>query len=304
MKKIQLLMLLMLPCFLLFGQNVINVKTIGQNSGNFAGLTSNFCTFGRGGSAIGDLDKDGVTDYAIHAFDNNKLEGNFFILFMNKDGSVKNYVLHGPNQGGFNRNNFGNMNLFAIGISFLGYLNNDGNIELAISNASGGINNSGELYIMSFDNAGNLKNWSVIDNSKLPLSSSFYFGYVTALGDLNNDGVKEIAAASSGPALEGSIFILFLNAGNFNGNVQLGFGNSISSIGDLNNDNISDLAVSSLEGTNNNYKGVIWILFLDTSGTVFSYRKIAENIGGYNFPISVTESFGSVFFGLGELVGV
>ncbi len=141
---------------------------------------------------------------------------------------------------------------------------------------------------------------------------------VELIGDLNGDGIREIAVGSQGDddggTNKGAVYILFTNGegligsvqkisatqGNFFGNIQSNdyFGASIADIGDFNNDGISDIAVSSLDYGS----GAIWLLYLDTNGTVKSHSLITPGQGGFNPPIN-GDRFGLEIENLGDFDG-
>jgi len=115
-----------------------------------------------------------------------------------------------------------------------------------------------------------------------------------SLGDLNNDGVNDIIVGAnrddSGGVDKGAVYILFLNDdgsvlfeqkisstdGGFTGVLESGdvFGTAVACIGDLNNDGVNDIAVGAeYDGDGGYWSGAVWILFLNTDGTVQSYNK-------------------------------
>ena len=98
------------------------------------------------------------------------------------------------------------------------------------------------------------------------LSNSDKFGVsVTSIGDLNNDGVTDLAVGAhqddNGGDNQGAVHIMFMNSdGSVDSTVEINdsttngptlssrdqFGVSVTSIGDLNNDGVTDLAVGCL----------------------------------------------------------
>lgn len=136
-----------------------------------------------------------------------------------------------------------------------------------------------------------------------PLFNETQFGRsATSLGDLDGDGVGDVAVGSSkdndagtgsfaGNHL-GAVYILFLNRdgtvkaeqkisdteGNFRGFLKIGdnFGTSLSNLGDLDGDNITDIAVGAIgddNGPDFRNRGAVWILFLNKNGTVKHSRR-------------------------------
>ncbi len=82
------------------------------------------------------------------------------------------------------------------------------------------------------------------------------------------------------------------------------FGNSKASLGDLDGDGIGDMAVGAPnddDGSSN--RGAVWILFLNTDGTVKSYQKINNTEGGFNGPLGGGDKFGFSLASLGNLEG-
>jgi hypothetical protein len=86
------------------------------------------------------------------------------------------------------------------------------------------------------------------------------------------------------------------------------FGNSLANIGDLDGDGVTDMAVGAPTddsgGIIGNYanRGAVYVLFMNTDGSVRDHRRIAHNIGGG--PSLVDRSFfGTSIASLGDLDG-
>ncbi|MCH8904404.1 MAG: FG-GAP repeat protein [Bacteroidetes bacterium] len=151
-----------------------------------------------------------------------------------------------------------------------------------------------------------------------------YFGNaVASLGDLDGDGITDIAvgadADDDGGTDRGAVWILFLNSsgqvkshqkisdtqGGFTGILSDndGFGTEVDAIGDLNGDGIMDLGVGASGdddgGTN---RGAVWILFMNTNGTVKYHQKISDTQGGFSGILSDGDYFSRVC-GIGDYDG-
>ncbi|KJD31529.1 hypothetical protein PK35_14055 [Tamlana nanhaiensis] len=60
------------------------------------------------------------------------------------------------------------------------------------------------------------------------------------------------------------------------------FGGAVSYLGDMNNDGLIELAVGAdYDGDGGYWSGAVWILSLNTDGTVDSYSKISDSQGGF-----------------------
>jgi hypothetical protein len=79
------------------------------------------------------------------------------------------------------------------------------------------------------------------------------------------------------------------------------FGTSVANLGDLDGDNICDLAVGVASCNDGGPdRGAVWILFLNTDGTVKSHKKISDTAGNFNGVLD-NNSFGSSVASLGDL---
>jgi PKD repeat protein len=124
---------------------------------------------------------------------------------------------------------------------------------------------------------------------------------ITSLGDMNYDGIPDIAAGSWGPdeggTDRGAFWVFFMDntglpksyqkvstlTGGFNVSINdgNGFGVSLSSPGDLNYDGIPDILVgSNLDDDGGPDRGAFWLLFMNKNGTVNSSQKYSSLTSG------------------------
>jgi len=323
--KYYLKLVLLLFINVLFGQEEYNVsiyEKIGENIGGFNTTLDLEDWFGYSVEHIGDLNGDGVSDVAVGSLkddDGGFNKGAVYILFLNIDGSVNSTQKISDTEGGFT-GVLSDWDIFGTSISYLGDINSDGLIEIGVGaeyDGDGGYRH-GAIWILSLNDDGTVASQSKISD----FEGEFYavlddwdvFGTdITNLGDLNGDGINDIAVSArrdgDGGAGKGAVYILFLNndftvntyqkisstQGNLNIDldVQDYFGGSVANIGDLNNDGVIDLAVGAYrddDGGSN--KGAVYILFMNSDGTVLSSQKISETQGNLN------ESFNdNMYFG-------
>ncbi|NNE35121.1 MAG: T9SS type A sorting domain-containing protein [Rhodothermales bacterium] len=158
------------------------------------------------------------------------------------------------------------------------------------------------------------------------LSSADYFGSsVTTLGDVDGDGVADLAVGAEGDDAfvpdGGAVYLLFMNAdgsvrehrkltGNDlpSGAVAGGgnLGSAVARIDDLNADGVRDMIVGA-KGDDDTSSGLgessgaAWILFLDTAGNVIAEQKISETSGGFIGSLDPGDLFGRAVAILGDI---
>ena len=222
--------------------------------------------------------------------------------------------------------------MFGISVANLGDLDGDGVEDLAVgapgeSNTYTNTTNngknvtvtveprSGAVYILLMSSDGTCKSWNRIgglSNGGPKLYNGDEFGFsVSALGDLDGDGIPDMAAGAPGVIIS-SAYILYLNIngtaksnvlirGQYSGTALIKFQNgswpqgayipngplmrmsdrfgiAMTTIGDWDNDGIPDLAVS----RNNVANGLcsVYLLFLYANGTVKDSVELAPGLNG------------------------
>lgn len=320
-------------------QDVIDQIKISSNLQNFNGVLDQDDGFGHGVSFIKDIDKNNVEDILVSApydDDNGTDKGAGWLLLMESNGVVKSYVKISANSS-ILKNQLDNSDLMGWRISSLSDKNNDGLEEIIIGSMfdDDGGTDRGALYILNLTDSclnpicPKIQFTSKISNNSGGFGSGLddddRFGSgVNGIGDLDNDGVDEIAVCADsdddGSTNTGAIWILFMNSngtvknkqkisstqGNFTGTINSGtyFGVRIIPIGDLNKDGVEDIVVSNhFDGTVNTRAGCIWVLFLNSNGTVKAHQKITTGVGGFTPTLQSDDRFGVGLENIGDFDG-
>ena len=184
--------------------------------------------------------------------------------------------------------------------------------------------NAGAVWILFLRTDGTVSSHGKISNPD-PLAANDWFGTsLVWLGDLGPGAATPNALAvgamldNDGGDASGAVWILFLNSGgmvvdsqkisNYHGGLPADeldpldqFGVSLSALGDLDQDGVGDLAVGAFG--QDEYRGAVWILFLNTDGTVKSHGKISDTEGGFIGGLDVEDGFGISVASLGDIDG-
>lgn len=292
-------------------------QKISMLEGGFTGTLTEGNNFGYGVAGIGDYNDDGIPDIAVAAplTDDEAI----YIIHLNADGTVKSYVK--------------NANIACLGITAVGDLNHDGRIDLVACDPSSDLDgaNIGAIRILFFDASSTI----IPSETKLinPSNGGFGIGLVEGdqfggrevamLGDLDNDGTKEMAVgAFRSDAGKGAIWILSLDATTFNvvsklkiteglngfsaslsasvnpnGSDGAQFGHALCNAGDLNGDGVPDL----MTGANQESNG--YILYLNPDKTVKTFTRINNDDGGFDLALADNERFSRSISFAGDLRG-
>ena len=279
--------------FLNIDGTVRDQQRIGRTHGGFTGLLSEGDDFAIELAFLGDHNGDGVRDMAAGARgddDGGTDRGAVWILFLYTDGTVRSHQKISDTQGGFT-GILGDSDLFGESVASLGDLDGDGVGDMAVSAVwdDDGGTDRGAVWVLFLYADGTVRSHQKISSTQGgftgPLTNFDHFGgSLSSLGDLDGDGVVDLAVGASGDddggANRGAVWILYLNAdgtvkshqkisstqGGFTGTLDDDdrFGTSVASLGDLSRKGgVGVLAVNAWGDDDVAFgSGAVWILFL------------------------------------------
>ncbi|MCP4963262.1 MAG: hypothetical protein GY925_28840, partial [Actinomycetia bacterium] len=157
------------------------------------------------------------------------------------------------------------------------------------------------------------------------LDNSDWFGSsASAVGDIDGDGVVDLAVGAylddDGGSKRGAVYLLFLNAdGTVKAEQKISdtaggltatldnndyFGYSVAGMGDIDGDGIADIAVGArFDDDGGTDRGAVYVLFLNSDGTVKAEQKISDSAGGLSTVIGNNDYLGSSVSMVGDLDG-
>ena len=266
--------------------------------------------FGVSVANLGDIDGDGANDLAVGADRGDENKGSVHILFMNKPGptlkaAVKldtdNVSLANDDQFGISVANLGDLNQDGINDLAVGAIGDDAQADAQLTS------DTGTVHIFYLNRDGSVKSGSfeIFDNAFNAGDSAG--ASIANLGDLNGDGINDIAVGALGNE-GGAVFTIFMGIagdqittndffridtnsypdlnleiadGEFD-EIDDSFGQAIANIGDRNEDGINDLAIGA-PGTDfgGNDEGALYIVYMDANTNIVNITSSAEN-GSYD----------------------
>ncbi len=262
--------------------------------------------FGRSIANIGDLNGDGISDIAVGARNDDAGgtdRGAIHVMFMNSNGSVSNTIeindltANGPVLIDFD--------YFGSSIANIGDLNGDGISDIAVGADGDGLGlfTIGAIHVLLMNSNGSVSSTIKINNNTangpvLIDYDSKFGSSIANIGDLNGDGIFDIAVGETGNGLGvytiGAIHVMLMNSNGsvsntieINNNTANGpvlnafdsnFGSSIVNIGDLNNDGVLDIAVGATgDDAGGTDRGAIHVLFINSSTLLPTITNITSN---------------------------
>jgi hypothetical protein len=280
-----------------------------------------------------DLGGNGVIDLASAGLgddDGGTDQGCAYVIFLRADGRSIGFTKISALFGGFT----GDLDAgdqFGRDLANLGDLDGDGVTDLVVGanyDDDGGVNR-GAVYLLRLRTDGTVHTTTKISQLAggftAALRNNDEFGRsVTSLGDLDGDGVIDIAVGaptdSTGGTKRGAVYVLFLNIdgtvkrhvkiasglGGFTGRLRNTdwFGFSLANMGDFDGDGVVDIAVgAALDDDGAVNAGAAWLLYLRPDGTVKDWRKFSMLSGGFTGLLESPDQFGTSVACVGDLDG-
>jgi hypothetical protein len=237
----------------------VGVGTPGLNGGIEAGDS-----FGFAAAKLGDLDGDGLEEFAIGASadDDGFAGGALWTLELDAQGSIASPATKlSATQGGL-LGVLSGTTAFGSAVVPLGDLSGDGTLEVAVGGPGddSGDTNIGAIWVLSFDASGNL------------------------------------AAQSKVGALSPGLPTGALSTGD-------GFGSSLAAPGDLDGDGVPDLLVGAPFDDDVGDTGAVWVLLLTPAGGLKTTHKLSATQGGLGGGLATGDRFGAAIAVFGDTDG-
>ena len=201
-------------------------QKISDTEGSFTGTLDDNDMLGQSVASLGDVDGDGVTDLAVGANgddDGDAANGAVWVLFLNADGTVKGHQKISDTEGNFIGAIGGGScpyYYFGTSVANLGDLDGDGVTDLAVGaeyDDDGG-SYRGAAWLLFLNGDGTVKRHEKVSdtagNFTGALDENDWFGRsLTSLGDLDGDGVTDLAVGAvgddDGGSNRGAVWVLF-----------------------------------------------------------------------------------------------
>ncbi len=259
---------------------------------------------------IGDLNGDGIKDFAVSSIYGDNGNGEVFIHFLNSDGTIKKTARINSKTENVGLK-YHEANRYGSAIVGLGDLDGDGIKDIAVGaehEYDKKTKTRGKVYIHFLNKDGSIKETKTLTSIEKNSDSEDFFGSALASADYNHDGIRDLAIGAKGND-DGYVYMYFLNSdGSIKDTSSLTFsskhgargakdamyGASIANLGDVNGDDIIDIIVgapndigdkSDDECDRGQYcqQGAVYVHLLNKDGSIkdtFSYYSGDLKING------------------------
>ena len=280
---------------------------------------------------VGDVDGDGNGDLAAGAAWDCRTShvcGALWILFLEPDGSVRASTEISEGRGGFPAG----LNEFAqlgCALAPLGDLDGDGVPDLVVG-AKGWDspdNRRGGVWVLFLARDGTVSSSLELGATETLQRAGVGKGSgigaaLAALGDLDGDGVAEVAIGQDpdfdlGHKQGRAVWIVSLQR---NGHARWArsiraredgfsagsswFGDALARVGDLDGDGTTELAIAdTYDSDGGEVRGAVWVAFLAPDGSLKQKQKISDWAGGFEGRMRDWERFGHALAGPGDVDG-
>lgn len=186
--------------YILFLNNNGTVKKYGTiSAADGLQIDMNEGLFGYKVAGLGDVDGDGIPDVAIggHRSDITAVDsGVIYIVFLNAQGGAKSFQMIAPGSPG--PGDFSDPAARLLGVGLVGVGDYDGdNVPDLVSGGMDDSNNTGAIWYVMLKSDGKVKSLHKVNKTSstdLQLNpGDFFGGSISYLGDINNDGVRDLA---------------------------------------------------------------------------------------------------------------
>jgi len=244
--------------------------------------------FGSSLAALGDLNGDGVREFAVGARNDFRATGAVWIFSLNSSRQVERFVKIGPREN--MQDELSAADFFGSAVTALDDLDGNGVRELVVGAPGTGNDNSGAIWILFLR-----PNGSVLTRQEISRTAGGFPGtlepgnaFGTALaapGDLDGNGIADLIVGGNGA--NAKLWFLYLGPGGAAQSVKVLSGvptSAVAVVGDVDGDGIADLVAGS--------DSEVRLLFLDANENVRSSRRLLSS-----------GSAGRAVVGLGDLDG-
>ena len=309
---------------------VAGESKVSQLSGGFLGRLVRNDHFGTSLATLGDLGGDGTLELAVGTEwndDGGINRGAVWIVSLDAAGRVTAESKISQTSGGF-AGTLTNNGRFGRSVASLGDLDGDGVTDLAVGvdmDDDGGAD-AGAVWVLFLAPDGTVRASQKISATSggfagALLAGDHFGSALAALGDLDGDGVSDLAVGAEYDdqvaSSAGAVWVLFLNAdGTVKSHTRLAvanglsiagndrFGSSLAVAGDLDGDGIAELVVGAVgDDDGASQAGAAWIGSMTAAGSASAWTKISATQGGLFGPLALADRFGSSVAPLGDLNG-